>query len=275
MTLRLIKGTNFKFGLSSFNGESIDQYIFNKDNFNVSDGLEERTALWAFPFESKVERMFGSESFFDLRDFPKSLYFSTPLLNHTEIEFSSFVVALEKLSLYAVKLFPKIDSITLYLIQREFLLSLGKNLQSDLDLSDIVSYRRPLIVDLISASEEKLKTINLLIKKSKFFRLPGTCFIVDAESTFLKKANVNDSEYCEITKRKLIDIILTETEHYTLANKVFIDMLSSKPSEDESEFLLNFLEEFRRVNRELVINKIQDDAVALEEIGFFLNDPTT
>lgn len=274
MALKLIKGINSKFGLSCFNGESIDQYIFNKDNFNVSDGLEERTALWAFPLEAQVERMFGSERVFDLRDFPKSLYFSTPLLNHTEIEFSSFVVGLEKLSLYAVKLIPNIDPVTLYLIQREFLLSLGKNLQSDLDLSDIVSYRRPLIVDLISVSEEKLKTINLLIKKSNFFRLPGTCFIVDAESTYLKKANVDDSEYCELSKIKLIDIILTETKHYTSTNKVFIDMLSSKPSEDESEFLLNFLEEFRKVNRDLVIKKIQDDAGALLKIGFFLNDPT-
>jgi hypothetical protein len=274
MALKIINGINSKFGLTSFNGDSIDRFIFNNENFNLSDGLEERIALWAFPFESQVERMFGTERVFDLRDLPKSPYCSTPLLNHTEIELSSFIVALEKLSLHAIRLFPKLDPINLYLIQREFLLSVGSNLQSDLDISDIVSYRRPLIVDLVSTSKEKIKTINLLLKTSKFFRLPGSSFMVDAESTFVKHENENDSEYCEISKIKLIDIVCSEVKHYIAVNNVFIDMLSTKPSEDESEYLLNFLEDFKNVNRNLMVKKIKDDSNGPLKIGFFLRDPT-
>lgn len=274
MALKIINGIDSKFGLTCFNGESIDRFIFNREKFNISDGLEERIAMWAFPFEGQVERMFGSERVFDLRDLPKAPCFSTPMLNHTEIELSSFIVALEKLSLYAIRIFPKLDPINLYLIQREFLLSVGSNLQSELDISDIVSYRRPLIVDLISTNVEKIKTINLLLKTSKFFRLPGSSFIVDAESTFLKHANENDSEYCEISKRKLIDMACSEVKHYITVNKVFIDMLSTKPSEVESEYLINFLEEFKKVNRNLMVKKIQDDANSSLKIGFFLKDPT-
>lgn len=274
MALKIINGINSKFGLTSFNGDSIDRFIFNNENFNMSDGLEERIAMWAFPLVSQVERMFGSERVFDLRDLQKAPYLSTPMLNHTEIELSSFIVALEKLSLYAIRIFPKLDPINLYLIQREFLLSVGSNLQSELDISEIVSFRRPLIVDLISTSKEKIKTINLLLKKSKFFRLPGSSFIVDAESTFLKHANENDSEYCEISKRKLIDMARSEVKYYNDVNKVFIDMLSSKPSEDESEYLINFLEEFKKVNRDLMVKKIQDDSNGPLKVGFFLRDPT-
>lgn len=69
-------------------------------------------------------------------------------------------------------------------------------------------------------------------------------------------------------------MVYSEVKYYNDVNKIFIDMLSIKPNEVESEYLLNFLEEFKNVNRDLMVKKIQDDTNRSLKIGFFLKDPT-
>lgn len=274
MALKLIKSEDFKFGIITFKGDPIENYIFDKGGFNMSGGLEERIATWLLPLEDKVERFYGTEHAIDLRDFPRALYPSTPILNKGEVDVSSFTVGLESLSL---KLFQRNSGIrpeTVYVLQKELLKNFDCLFKCETDPTGLENSTTPIIIDLISVHEDHSEEINLMIRDGKLFRLPGTCFAILSKHIQLKHTNEREAEFHAISKEKLLKIAHSEIKFVTTINSTFIEMLSEKPPERFTSGLNKFINKYSDVDLELVEKRVTEEAMDRVKIGVFLRDPT-
>lgn len=274
MKLKLISDINFKIGLIDFNGESITEFIFHKDITKILGGAMERYAIWQLPFEEKMARMFGHERVWDFRDFPNMPYIPTVILNQFEIELSSFIVSIEKLSLCALEQNPNLTPLDLYFLQTNFLKSFGEKFLCNTNHVDFSSSQAPKIIDLTSIDTSRIKEVNSLIKKGSYFRCPGTCFAISAEYIFIKGLNEDECEYNEIKLVSLLECALLEVRQAYDLDTQISNLLSAKPREIKSELILTFLNRQKKVRYDILSNKLIKDLNTEIRIGYFLFNPS-
>lgn len=273
MKFKLIKDSDIKIGLLDFMGEPISNYIFHKDVKKILNGAQERISIWALPLESKMVRMYGCERIWDFRDFPNIPYMPTVQLNHFELELSSLIVSLEKLSLYAIAGNSKLNPVELYFIQKSFIEAYGEMFLNNQN-GDNKENTRTTIIDLTTIKKDRIKQTSLSIKKCLLFRLPGTCFAINADYAFIKDINEEKCEYNEIGISNLLNIASVEVKQFSNFDREIIKLLSKTPREIKSEYILGFLENFKNVDFDVASKAFIKNIDSEIKIGHLLYAPS-
>jgi hypothetical protein len=234
--LKLIKNDRTDVELMGFEGDKIENYLGDNQNFNLDGGLNVRLALWRLPLLTFGERVFGSESTLIIQDKDLCIFPSMPILNTKNLKLSSFLVGIESLSL-ELATNSKLNSGGFNKIQLDFY----KEFFNDDSVQNII--------DLNSASSS---TFNSKIKKFEYVRIPATTLFISSEYLHLKNYNEKTFEFLPTNKIQLLELALLEAKQFIKFYEKTFEILNFSANSTRPKFINDFIKRYENTDFSLL-----------------------